>query len=296
MDDPIVSTDRSSAAILRSGCAYLEGKGIDEFSLNAELLLCDILRSSRAALRLDPSRQLTQTEIQRYRDFLLRRAAHEPLQYILGETEFYGDRIRLSPEVLIPRPDTELLVETVLELFGDRRGTPLVLLDLGTGSGNIAIALAKRLPRTTIDAVDISRSALAVAEENVRHHRLERQITLIQADLSRFRPEDDARRYDAIVSNPPYISEAEYRLLQPEVREFEPAVALTDHADGLTFYRAIAALGRTLLTPAGAIVLEIAYNQGEKVKDILQKAGYSSMRILKDYNGNDRVVHAGSRT
>lgn len=290
MDDPLEFSDTVLRSVLADGSAYLDGKGIGEPALNAELLLCDLLGLRRGTMRLDSSRRLTTAELHRYLEFLIRRGRHEPLQYILGQTEFYGEYLSLSPHVLIPRPETELLVETVLGLFRERMGDPLSMLDLGTGSGNIAIPLAKRLPHVHIDAVDISPEAISGAAGNVRRHRLEKQITLIQADMQSFRP---VRRYDAIVSNPPYVSEQEFLQLQPEIRDFEPADAVTDHADGLTFYRYIAAIGKTHLTPGGAIVLEIAYNQGEQVVEILHSAGYSPITVLKDYSGHDRVVHTG---
>lgn len=291
MSDPYISSESDSSALIRSAREYLEEKGIEEAGLNAELLLAAIVRKSRTALRLNRPLRVTPDNIRLYCSYLMRRSEHEPLQYILGETEFYGEVIRLSPHVLIPRPETELLVDATLGLAAPGRYEPCAILDVGTGSGNIPIALARHLKLARIDAIDISREALATALENVRRHRMEDRISLIEADMADFRPD---RNYDYIVSNPPYISEEEYLRLQPEITQFEPAVALTDHADGLTFFRAVIRLAADLLAPGGAIVLEIAYNQSDAVTDILRASGFSRITVLKDYGGQDRVVHARS--
>ena len=209
-----------------------------------------------------------------------RRARYEPLQYIFGEACFMGLCFRVTNEVLIPRPETELLVEKIL----NENERELSLLDIGTGSGNIAVSIAKSRTHWEIVATDISPQALDIARQNAERNGVE--IDFYLADLF---PAID-KSYDVIVSNPPYIPELEYRELSPEVREFEPQNALLAEEEGLSFYRRILEGANNRLKPGGVIYFEIGYNQGERIKGLAGRYNYRVIDIIRDYQQFDRVV------
>ncbi len=203
-----------------------------------------------------------------------------------------GMEFSVDRRVLIPRPETEVLVEYVVKMVKGSSRPPGKMLDIGTGSGNIAITLAKFLPETTIDAIDASAEALEVAQSNLRRHRLEAQVRLMQCDFLNADQTLPRHSYQSVVSNPPYISEREFELLAPEIRVFEPRMATTDGGDGLSFYRAIAEKGKELLAPEGSVVVEMAYDQSASVRKIFEEAGYREVETVADYSGIDRVVSA----
>lgn len=216
------------------------------------------------------------------RNMAQRRAFGEPLQYILGEWEFFGMRLFVGKGVLIPRPDTETLVETVLDWC--RGKDALRILDLCTGSGCIALALQKALPGAEIHALDLSEEALAYARRNADYHRL--PVTLHRGDAMQ---RQDLGQFDVIVSNPPYLTAAEMQQLQPELRH-EPASALAAGEDGLCFYREITGCWRSALCPGGLLAYEIGEQQGASVSRILEQAQFGDIQVIQDYAHHDRVV------
>jgi len=277
-------------------------KGIQNPRLDAEALLSKVLRLDRVGLYREYDRILTDEEVNLLSRLVERRLSREPLQYILGTTEFYGLEFLVTPDVFIPRPETELLVDEALKL--SRVNHPLLtILDLCTGSGCIAIAIAKSLKNPRIYATDISRKALKVARENAKIHRVEDKIVFIEGDLFRpftplpksspLREEGWVRGFDLIVSNPPYIPSHEIELLQMEVKGYEPRMALNGGPDGLLYSKKIIEEAPSHLRSGGSLLLEIGEGQGERVsKAIAERDAYHGLRFIKDYAGLDRVVVA----
>jgi release factor glutamine methyltransferase len=235
----------------------------------------------------DPNRALTPAQQAAYDALIQRRRASEPIQYITGEQEFYGLALRVTPAVLIPRPETEQLVEAVLaELDGAR---PLRILDVGTGSGAIAIALAHHLPHASVTAVDLSSAALEVAASNAARHALTDRIRFIQSDLLAALSPDEPP-FDLIVSNPPYVPTGDRAGLHPQVRDHEPASALFAGPDGLDIYRRLIPQARAALRPDGLLALEIGHNQREAIASLL--SGWNQLRFLDDLQQIPRVAIA----
>ncbi len=265
---------------------YLQKKGIESPRLNAELLLAHLLNCKRLDLYLLFDRPLKENEIILYRELLKKRGSFVPLQYIIGNVEFYGLEFSVDSSVLIPRPETELLVDTIIE---ENENTNLKILDIGTGSGIIAIALAKSLEQPELFAIDISEAALANAKKNAIKNDVTDRIKFLQldvrSDLSLIK-----ESFDIIVSNPPYISKDEFPKLQTELRVFEPAIALTDYADGLSFFKIISVKAIRLLKNHGKLYFEIGKDQSDSVKKILQENGFANVQIKKDYQEIDRVI------
>jgi release factor glutamine methyltransferase len=265
---------------------YLGEKGIDSPRLNAELLLAHVLNCNRMSLYLSFEKPLAEEEIVLYRQLLKRRARREPVQYILGYTEFYGIKLKVNNSVLIPRPETELLIEAIIEKY--KAHNKLKILDIGTGSGNIAIALAKNLAEVSIISTDISPDALKIAEENSRLNFCEDKIQFIISDaLETAKPD---RTFDVIVSNPPYISIKEYNSLEPELKFYEPRIALTDENDGFFFYNRICENAKLLLKPGGTIFFEICFGGSKEVSEILKRNNFRDTKIKKDYQNIDRII------
>jgi release factor glutamine methyltransferase len=265
---------------------YLNKKGIDSPKLNAELLLACILNCKRLDLYLSFDRPLKEDEIQNYRELLKRRASNEPLQYILGSVEFYGLEFKVNSSVLIPRQETEILVETIINTADKEK--EYNVLDIGTGSGIIAVSLAKHLPAVKITALDISEKVLTVAALNAELNEVKDRINFIQADITKDNCFED--KFDIIVSNPPYISSAEYEELKPELKVYEPKFALTDYNDGLSFYRSITGSAGKMLNPGKSVYFELGAGQSASVKAIMEQNGFSKIEIIKDYLGIDRVI------
>ncbi|MBI1803989.1 MAG: peptide chain release factor N(5)-glutamine methyltransferase [Ignavibacteriae bacterium] len=274
---------------------YLSDRQFEDARLTVELLLCHVLQCKRIDVYLKFDNLLTAEQLATFKQLFKRRLNHEPLQYITGETEFMGLRFMVDPRVLIPRPETEVLVEQVIDYNKSKPNTHLKILEIGTGSGNIAITLAKHLPGCILSTCEIDAGALELARENARRHGVEQQIAWLNLDILQDIPTLSTQRFDVIVTNPPYISREEFQNLQPEVRDFEPSIATTDDEDGLRFYRRIADIGGKLLEKGGAIFMEIAYNQGKAVPALFVQSEYRLVEVVKDYSGNDRVVKAGLR-
>jgi release factor glutamine methyltransferase len=256
---------------------------------DAELLLMHAASLTRPALIARPLRELDAREAAAFEVAVARRLRHEPIQYITGSQEFYGLELALSPAVLIPRPETEHLVESVLELLP--RDRPAAIADIGTGSGAIAIALAVNLPLATVTAIDLSAEALAVARSNARRHRLEDRIRFVHSDLLEgLPPAEREGRFDAVVSNPPYVPQADAPTLHPQVREHEPASALYAGSDGLAVYKRLIPQALRALRPGGLLALEMGYGQREALASLL--AGWRDLGFVDDLQGVPRVALA----
>lgn len=259
-----------------------EQAGIEEYQSDAWILFSHYFQMERAKYFLD--RECVPTEagmIQEFLEAVEKRLHHVPVQYITGQQEFMGFSFQVNPEVLIPRLDTEVLVENVLEYVEGKR-----VLDMCTGSGCIILSLAKLASLQHAVGVDISRAALDVAEKNAA--LLHASVDFLQSDLF----ENVVGEYDIIVSNPPYIAEEEFETLTKEVREQEPMLALSGGVDGLDFYRRIAEDAGVFLSPQGRIFLEIGCGQGAGVSRLLREQGFENIKVIKDLAGLDRVVAA----
>lgn len=266
---------------------YLSEKGIESPRINAELLLADILNCKRLDLYLAFDKPLGEQEKQKYREFIKRRAAFEPYQYITGKEEFYGLKFKVNQKVLIPRPETEILVENILNLVDKK--SELRILDIACGSGNIAIALAVNLPSANLTCTDNSQEALEVAKENAERNSVSARIKFVKHDILK-EGLDDLVDFDVIVSNPPYVSKVDYLTLQREIRDYEPKLALIDDGDGYTFYRAIAVKASRKIRIGGYLFFEIAQGQSERVIQIMKKNNFKEISVINDYQKIDRIV------
>ncbi len=267
---------------------YLLKKGIESARINAELLLADVLDCKRLDLYLKFDQPLSEKEKSIYREYIARRGKREPLQYILGEVEFFGVKLKVNNSVLIPRPETELLVEYILN--NTKKAKEVRVLDIGCGSGNISIALAKNLPNAKVTGIDISAKAIELAKENAIINGVRNNIDFVEADIMNELPSNVIINYDLIVSNPPYVSTKEFENLQPEIKEYEPEIAVTDFEDGLKFYRRISEKAKELLKENGKVYFELAEGQSKDVSKILERHGFENILIKKDYNGIDRII------
>lgn len=269
-----------------------EDKKIRDARLNAELLLCDVLKCSRIDLYLNFDKPLTKDEIKIYKDYVQRRLKNEPLQYILGKTSFYGFDIMVNDKVLIPRQETELLVEKVISDIKSQSLKEVSVFEIGTGSGCIAIALTKMLKLNNVNvkvySTDISDDALKIAEKNSELNGLiAGEIKFIVKDI--FEIEKLSRNFDYIVSNPPYIPFDVYTKLEKEVKDYEPMIALTDKENGLKFYERIFKIA-SAETFNGKIYCETGFDQKEDLEKILLQYNFSSYCFYKDYSGNFRIL------
>lgn len=247
----------------------------------ARLLLQHVLDVSHAELAAHPERALDADRLARFRNLVVRRAAGEPVAYLLGAWEFYGLELRVTPDVLIPRPETELLVEVALEKMAGRAGR---ILDLGTGSGCVAVTLAKRLPQAQVTAADVSGAALEVARGNARRHGA--AVRFLRSDWFAALGEE---RFDLIVSNPPYVAQADPHLAQGDLR-FEPRAALASGPDGLEAIRRIVAAAPRHLVPGGWLWFEHGYDQAAAVEALLARGGFGTIEHRVDLAGIARVA------
>jgi release factor glutamine methyltransferase len=255
----------------------------------AELLFTELFNCDRLSLYLNRRSIITKDKLALISRLLQRRIRGQPIQYILGKTEFMGLKFKVAPCVFIPRPETEILIEKTIETVKLLNCQTVKLLDIGTGSGCIAISLSKFLPNAIIDATDISAEALKIAKENADLNRV--NINFIQSNLFdtyNLQP----NTYDLIISNPPYIISTEIDNLQPEI-QYEPRVALDGGKDGLEFYRKIISLSPYYLKNNGLLIMEMGFKQTEAIRNIFKISGkFEILEVAKDYNNIDRVVVA----
>ncbi len=272
--------------VIKKGAEYFAEKGIDSPRLTMELLACDVLGVERIGLYLNFDKPLHANELSRLRSHTARRAKKEPLQYIVGSTEFYKYKFSVNESVLIPRPETEQLVEKAIAAITTLKSNSITVCDIGTGSGCIAISIAKEFPLITVVATDISTQALATAKDNARQLEVQ-NIQFLETSILLENP--PGAPFDIVVSNPPYIEIEEISSLQEEVKSYEPMVALTDNEDGLSFYRSLSQRFDSLVSNGGTMFIEIGANQAEKVKELFEKQ-QRSVKVFKDYSGHERLI------
>lgn len=289
---PRTAADSGRWTVLRLiqwSASYLEEKGVEQARLDAEHLLAHSLGKPRLQLYLEFDRPLTSDELAAFKPLLLRRAAREPLQYIVGRTGFRELELRTDARALIPRPETEVLVEVVLDLTRNRNG--MAALDLGTGTGCIALSLAKEGPFASVTAVDLSAEALELARENATLTELAEQVVFLHGSL--YEPLSADVRFDVIVSNPPYISEGERAELQAEVGDYEPETALFGGTGGLEIITAIVDGAPERLRPGGLLALEVGLGQADAVAELIGRLGaFQPARTHKDWTGRPRIITA----
>ena len=274
--------------VIKRSAEYLESKGVDSPRLQIELLLAHVLKVPRLKLYLDFERQLSEGDLDTLRALVKRRGEREPLQYIIGTTSFCGLELSVTPAVLIPRPETELLVEQAWKFLSSRGDQAATVLDFGAGSGCVAIAIAHKFPACAVHAIDASEGALQVARMNAERIGAKVHFNCGTAidDLT------SPRTFDLVVSNPPYIPDAEVDTLQPEVRDYEPRVALGGGSEGLDFYRMIASQARARLTASGCVIVELGHGQEGAVRAIFEGEGWFVESVTADYAGTPRILIA----
>ena len=270
---------------------YFNRNKVAEPRASAEVLLAHLLSQDRLFLYLNYDRPMETEELTAFRTFVKRRIAGEPSQYITGMQEFWSLPFRVSPDVLIPRPETEVLLETVLEFLGSP-DPEVSVVDLGTGSGAIAVALARELRVINLVATDSSMAAVKLAQENALMNQIDSKIHFVCADMfSAF--SSTSAKFTVVATNPPYVSHAEFSKLSPEIRDYEPRYALDGGPDGLAAIRRIIKEAPTVLSPKGALIMEIGADQAESVSALVKDSRhYESYRIIRDYSGLDRVLLA----
>jgi release factor glutamine methyltransferase len=279
----------SVLSLLEWSAAYLVQRGFEESRLHVELLLASVLKIGRLDLYLQFDRPLSAGELTAFKTLFRLRLNHEPLQYILGETEFMGLRFTVNPGVLIPRPETEVLVEKALEVIRRAGDREVAVADIGTGSGNIAISIAHFAPGVAVTALDVSPDALATAMINCRRNQVS-NVRLEQADI--FADALGSRTFDLILSNPPYISLEEFGKLPEEIRVYEPRGATTDEGDGYRFIRRISSVAALHLKPGGLLMMEIGFGQGDASRRVAEAAGLRVECLHPDFAGIPRVLTA----
>ena len=271
--------------IIKWGEDYFKTKKFDNPKQEIEWLLCDLLGLKRIDLYVKFEDKINDINLNKLKSWINRRVKREPLQYITGITEFYGLKFKTTPQALIPRPETERLVEIALNNIGENSVSKL--LEIGTGSGCIPIAISHEKPSLNILSLDISRDALALAETNAELNNC-KNIKFLAMDFLNEIPEG---KFDFLISNPPYIPVKEIEQIMPEVKDYEPRMALTDNSDGLTFYHRIAKKVRTLIKPKGVILLEVGTgDHPQKVFSLFKQAGYNQLELIKDFNNNERIL------
>jgi release factor glutamine methyltransferase len=286
--------------LMKVSIDLLQKKGFEEARLNVELLLSHALKCQRIQLYTSFDKPLSREEIKEFRRLLERRLNREPLQYIVGSAGFMGLQFRVDKRVFIPRPETETLVEQVMLLCNQLpEGKTVSVLEVGTGSGNIAVSLAKYVRRVHVTTIDSSKEALEVAELNAKVHEVAERIDFSVLDL--YEPIDQIllKRFDILVSNPPYVSNDDFENLQLEIRKYEPRSATTDGKDGLEFYRRLIEEAPYVLSDGGWIAVEVGFGQAERVTSMMQDSGLYNLSTVQDLQSIPRVVigrcHATTR-
>ncbi|MFZ2324084.1 MAG: peptide chain release factor N(5)-glutamine methyltransferase [Ignavibacteriaceae bacterium] len=272
--------------LIKLSTEYLEKKEVESPRANAEILLADILNCKRIDLYLTFDKPLAENELQLYRESIRKRAARIPLQYIIGNVDFYGLKFNVNNSVLIPRPETELLVEKIITDFKDIND--LKILDIGSGSGNISLSLGKNLNSSTIIGIDVSEKSIEVANQN----KVISDVQNVEFKLFDVMKDDPSilGKFNVVVSNPPYISEVDYHSLKPELKVYEPKIALTDNYDGLSFYKKIIFLSKMLLYNPGYLYFELGKDQHKDVNQLMIDEKFSNIKVIKDYAGIERII------
>ncbi len=276
--------------LLQTVTEFLTEKNIENPRLNAELMLGKVLNLKRVDLYLSFERPLTENELNAYREMVRRRANHEPLQYILGETEFMGLAFTVSPAVLIPRQETEVLAEEVLKLKNQIENERPTIVDIGSGSGCLAVSIAHHWPQAVVYATDVSEEALQIARENVQRHALQERVNCVQHDLFEAWNSQLPTNIDVLVSNPPYVTQQELADLPKEVAQYEPQIALTDGDDGLRFYRRIFWLVKENKINPQFIFLEMSGSQPQKIVELAREQKMGEIEVINDLNNIQRVL------
>lgn len=273
---------------------YFTDKGVESARLNSERLLADVLGLARIELYLQHDRPVTGQDLDRYRDLVRRRAGGEPLQTILGQTEFYSHLFKVEAGVFIPRPETERLVEEAALLLGggDTRLLAPIAVEIGCGTGIVGISLAKELPRLSVHATDINPRAVELARHNAHVLGVDARVEIYQGSRFDPLPAHLKGEVDLLVSNPPYVRRGDIEGLSEEVKGHDPHAALDGGPDGLDFYHALAAAMGRWVRPGGHLAVEIGDDQAAAVSEIFTSAGGRGLRVIKDYNDRDRVVIA----
>jgi release factor glutamine methyltransferase len=300
---------------IQKSTEFLAKKGVESPRLQTELLLAHLLKLPRMKLYLNFERTLAPAEVDGLREFIKRRGQREPLQHITGSTSFCGLEIAVNRHALIPRPETELLAELGWNFLSTLNPQPSTALDFGTGTGCIAIALAVKCLSAKVVATDVSPNALALAKQNAGRHNAAERIEFLQSDgFAAFQSEGRVTRvpnseietkirdscnsslrkmeFDLIISNPPYIPSAEIATLQPEVRDFDPRAALDGGADGLDFYRKLAAEAKPFLKPGGKIMLEFGDGQADAIRKVFEAEKWIVEAVKEDYSHRARILIA----
>ena len=270
--------------IIKWGEEYFKLKGFENPKQEIEWLLCDLLQLKRIDLYLKFEDIINKSKLKKLKNWIKRRIEREPLQYITGKVEFYGLKFISTPQALIPRPETERLVDITINSL--KKIPEPKILEIGTGSGCVSIAVSNKKPRANILSLDISKNALELAEINAKSNNC-KNINFLEMDFLNEIPDG---RFDILISNPPYIPQKEIENIMPEVKDYEPRIALTDFEEGLNFYYRIAKVGRTLI-PNGIIILEVGLgNHPQKVFSLFKEAGFDQLELIKDYNNNERIL------
>ena len=268
---------------------YFLSKGLENGRNIGEILLQHLLDCKRVELYFGSEKQLTQDTIKTFHSWIQRLIKNEPLQYITGTIEFYGLELMITPAVFIPRPETERVVDIALQIL--KTVISPKILDVGTGSGCIAIALANELPEASVTGIDIDPNMLKLAQKNADLHKIN-NIIFKQMDIQKEIPKES---YNLIVSNPPYIPLNEISDLEKNIKDFEPHIALTDGADGLTFYHRLASVASKILHSNGYLIMEVGQdNHPQKALKLFKNNAFASNKLIQDYNGDDRVLKVQS--
>ncbi len=273
---------------------FLQRKQVESPRLQSELLLAHVLKMPRLKLYLNFERALQPAEEQSMRELVQRRGKREPLQHLVGSVNFCGYDLEVNRDVLIPRPETEHLAELAWIYLNGLPEGELRALDLGTGSGCLPITIAAKCSKVTLDTVDISAAASAVAKRNAEKHQVSARVRFFEGDL--FQPLSKGQKYHLIVSNPPYIEAAEIETLEPEVKDFDPRLALDGGTDGLEFYRRLAQEGAVWLVAGGRLMAEFGEGQGPAIQTIFEEDGWTVHGLEKDLSGRERFVIASPRS
>ncbi len=267
---------------------YLKEKGFATPRSDVEWMLCSVLQCSRVDLYTDFEKPLTRPELSEFKSLLKQRLNHKPVQYIIGETEFMGMPFRVNEDVLIPRPETELLVEHAVDWLRSHSEDLVTVLDIGTGSGCIAVSIAALVKKATVTAIDVSGPALEVARDNARRNKVEERVRFIRQDILEEAPPDGP--YHLIVSNPPYVGRDEFSTLGKDIRDYEPMEALVAE-DGLLFFRRFATSAKQWLVNQGLLLIEIGgSHQLPAVKELFQSADWKDLAVFRDYNDQGRIL------